>query len=268
MESVGCSQEGFEKVIGVAEASSAVWVEASFGLPAHVVVVGDSGTRGAFAIVDAGSGAGLGTGRLPLDAGVSDDIEGLSRIGDVYYALTSGGYMRHFRRTGATRFELTVKAYELAGVSCDSPRKTNCGRDFEGLCLGDPLPQSGCAGFAASRRDGDLVCLVASGGRLRADPARTIRVAMRRALSGCDIAPAADGQALYAATNMFGGNTLVRVHGWRDPATARIERLAGSGIGFIEAVAVAPGGIVYRFSDTATPTSGMGKYSCPAAGPE
>ncbi len=251
------------------EASGAVWVEASFGLPAHVVVVGDSGTRGAFAIIDAGSGAGLATGRLPLDRGVSDDIEGLSRVGDIYHALTSGGYMRHYRRTGATKFDLAVKAYALAGVSCDSPRKTNCGRDFEGLCLADPLPESGCAGFAASRRDGELICLVAGeGGRLRSDAAQTIRVASPRALSGCDIAPSADGQALYAATNMFGGNTLVRVHGWREPALARIERLAGSGIGFIEAVAAAPGGIVYRFSDTATPTSGMGKYSCPAAGPE
>jgi hypothetical protein len=261
--------EPFEAVVAVPEASGAVWVEASFGLPAHIVVVGDSGTRGALALVDAATGAALGSGRLPLDTRASDDLEGLARSGGVYYAITSGGYVRHFRRTGATRFELAVPSYPLAGVSCDSPRKSNCGRDFEGLCVADPAPETGCAGFAASRRDGELVCLARGpDGRLRADPRQAIRVSIPRSLSGCDFAPAGDGQALYAVTNLFGGNALLRVRGWREPGSARVEPLPPGGIGFIEAVAAGPGGAIYRFSDTASPTSGMGKYSCPPPGPE
>lgn len=267
--SLACRPVAFEKSIDVPEASGAAWVGASFGLPAHVVVVGDSGTRGAFAIIDADTGAGLAKGRLPLDRAASDDLEGLGRIGDTYYALTSGGHMRHFRRTGATRFELAAPAYPLTGATCDSPQRTNCGRDFEGLCLADPPPQTGCAGFAASRRDGDLVCLVrGSGGRLRPDLAKLIHVAPRRALAGCDIAPPGDGQTLYAVTNFFGGNALYRVRTWADPARATVEQMSSVGIGFIESVAAAPGGTIYRFSDTGTPTSAMAKYSCPPPGPE
>jgi hypothetical protein len=246
-----------------------VWVEASFGLPAHLVIVGDSGTHGAFAVIDASSGAQLGKGHLPLDRAAGDDLEGLGRAGGVYYALTSGGYMRHFRRTGADRFELAAPAYPLTGVTCDSPRKTNCGRDFEGLCVADPLPEKGCVGFAASRRDGELVCLRrGAGGRLRADPGQVIRVAPKRALSGCDFAPAADGGALYTTTNFFAGNAISRVRGWREPSGATVEPVASAGIGFVEAIAVGPGGAIYHFSDTASQASGMGKYSCPRPGPE
>jgi len=264
-----CRPVPFEKTIDVPEASGAVWVEASFGLPAHVLVVGDSGTHGAFAIIDADSGAGLAKGRLPLDGRSSDDIEGLSRSGDVYYALTSGGYMRHFKRTAAAKFELTAPSYPLGGVTCSSPHKTNCGHDFEGLCLADPAPPGGCAGFAAAKHDAELICLArGDSGRLRPDASQVIHVAIPRALSDCAMSPPGDEQTLYAATNMFGGNALYQVGGWRDPAHAQVEHLAGAGIGFIEAVAVAPGGIVYRFSDTATQTSGMGKYSCPPPGPE
>ncbi|HTE50589.1 MAG TPA: hypothetical protein VK698_06960 [Kofleriaceae bacterium] len=264
-----CRAMPFAASLDLPEASGAVWVEPSFGLPAHLIVVSDSGNHGAFAVVDAKSGAELGSGQLPLERGVSDDLEGLARAGGVYYALTSGGYMRHFRRTGAARFELAVPAYALPGASCDSPRRGNCGRDLEGLCLADPLPATGCAGFAASRRDGELVCLqVGAGGRLRPEPSQTIRFALPMTLSDCNIAPAAAGGALHAATNGFGGNTLLLVHGWHDPATARVEIVPGHATGFIEAVAAGPGGAIYRFSDNGGPASPMFADSCPQAGPE
>src|SRR5262245_26348605 len=104
----GCVKEVFAGAIQVPEASGAVWVEASFGLPAHLVVIGDSGTKGSFVVVDE-AGAELARGALPLDPGASDDLEGLARVGDVYYALTSGGQMRQWKRTAADRFELTEK---------------------------------------------------------------------------------------------------------------------------------------------------------------
>src|SRR5687767_12647529 len=82
-ETAGCTARKFAETVDVREASGAVWVPESFGLAAHVVVVGDSGTKGAFAIVDAESGALIGKGNLPLGEGVSDDIEGFARVGDL-----------------------------------------------------------------------------------------------------------------------------------------------------------------------------------------
>jgi hypothetical protein len=261
-----CTAGRFAAQLALPEASGAVWVEASFGLPAHLVVVSDSGNHGAFAVIDAASGAELASGRLPLEKKVSDDLEGLARAGGIYYALTSGGYVRHFRRTGAARFQLAVPAYPLVGATCDSPRRGNCGHDFEGLCLADPLRADGCAGFAASRRSGELVCLRAdAGGRLRPDLGQRILVSLPMTLSDCNIGA---GGALYAVTNGFGGNSLMRVQGWREPAGARALPLGGHATGFIEAVAAVPGGGVVRLSDNGGPTSAMFLDSCPQAGPE
>jgi hypothetical protein len=58
------------------------------------------------------------------------------------------------------------------------------------------------------------------------------------------------------------------VRGWRRPGTATVEPVASAGVGFVETLAVGPGGAIVHFSDTASPTSGMGKYSCPRPGPE
>ena len=149
-EEAGCSPRAFAESVDVPEASGAVWVPASFGLEAHIVVVGDSGTKGAFAVIDAGKGELLGTGNLPLGEGVSDDIEGLARAGDLYHALASNGWVRTYRRTGATAFELIGEPYELGPeLVCAQPTRSNCKLDFEGLCLTD-LPGAGCAGYAAS----------------------------------------------------------------------------------------------------------------------
>lgn len=252
-----CTADEFAEGIDLAEASGAVWVEASFGLPAHLVVTGDSGTRGAFVVVDE-AGALLARGALPLDRGATDDLEGLARIGDVYYAITSGGQMRQWRRTAAARFELTEEAYAIdASLAC---RGVNCGHNFEGLCLA--APGDGCDGYAASKDEGTLVCLeVDAGGRVRADPARTIRAAIPEVLTGCDIAP--EGDLLYTGANLFGGNSVARWSGWRDPATARAEELGRQGPGFCEAIAVGPGGAVYRLSDLGGAPSLSAKVSCP-----
>ncbi len=245
-----------------------MWVPASFGLAAHVVVVGDSGTKGAFAVVDAETGALLGKGNLPLGEGVSDDIEGFARAGDLYHALVSNGRVRTFRRRGPTDFELVGAPYEIhPDLVCPAPKASNCRFDFEGLCLApDGAGGGGCDGYAASRARGVLVCVViGEGGRLVADPARSIPVAPPFVLSGCAVAP--EGDLLYAGMNGLGANAVVRLSGWRDPAAARKEPLGPAGTGFCEAEAVAPGGVLYRFSDTRTAPSLMSALSCPAASP-
>jgi hypothetical protein len=258
----GCSRLPFAATVDLAEASGAHHVAASGDTPAHVVVVGDSGTAGAFVVVDAESGAELGRGNLPLDRDASDDLEGFSRSGERYVALTSGGRARHFRRTALDRFELVAKSYPIAepdgDLACRSGRETNCGRNWEGLCLLPQPPAAGaCAGFAASKRDGELVCLIWQGDRLRADPARTIAVTGKEALTGCAI----DGDVLFAGSNLFGASMTYRVTGFADPAAATVTPIAPLGTGFPEAIAAADG-VIYRFSDLATRPSAMDRFRC------
>lgn len=266
-ETPGCTARTFAETVDVREASGAVWVEASFGLAAHVVVVGDSGTRGAFAIVDAESGALVGRGNLPLGEGVSDDLEGLARAGELYHALASNGRVRTYRRSGPLAFELTGPAYELhPDLVCPLATRSNCKLDFEGLCLAATPAGEGCAGYAASRARGRLVCVtIGADGKLAADPGRTLAVAPPMVLSGCGIAP--EGDLLYAGMNGLAANAVVRISGWREPATARKEPLGPAGTGFGEAVAVGPGGALYRFSDTRATPSLMSALSCPPARP-
>jgi hypothetical protein len=265
-EAPGCTPRPFAETVDVREASGAVWVAASFGWPAHIVVVGDSGTKGAFAVVDADDGALLGKGNLPLGEGVSDDIEGFARAGDLYHALTSNGRVRTYRRTGPTAFELIGAPYELhPDLVCPLATRSNCRYDFEGLCLAQATGP-GCAGYAASRARGILVCVtVKPDGTLTADPGQTLAVAPPMVLSGCAIAP--EGDLLYAGLNGFGGNAVVRVGLWRDPRTARKESLGPAGTGFCEAEAVGPGGALYRFSDTRATPSLMSALSCPPRPP-
>jgi hypothetical protein len=267
-EAAGCTAKAFAEAVDLREASGAVWVPASFGLPAHLLVVGDSGTKGAFAIVAADTGELLGKGALPLGEGVSDDIEGLTRAGETYHALTSNGRVRSYRRSGALSFELIGTPYPLHDdVVCPAPMRSNCGYDFEGLCLAPtPAPGNGCDGYAASRTHGALVCVtIRPDGTLAADPARKLALAPPMVLSGCAIAP--EGDRLYAGLNGFAGNAVVRVRDWRDPATARVEPLGPAGTGFCEAVAAGPGGVLYRFSDTRRSPSLMSAVSCPPRRP-
>ena len=266
-KSTSCAPRKFAETVDVKEASGAVWVEASFGLPAHVVVVGDSGTKGAFAVVDAESGALLGKGSLPLGEGVSDDLEGFARVGEVYHGLVSNGRMRTWRRSGAATFELVGAPYELhPELVCPGPRSSNCRFDFEGLCLAPTPGAGGCDGYAASRAKGALVCVtIRPDGTLAADPNRVLAVAPPFVLSGCAIAP--EGDRLYAGLNGLAANAVLRVDGWRDPAGARIEPLGPAGTGFCEGEAVGPGGVLYRFSDTRATPSLMSALSCPPAPP-
>ena len=265
----GCTELA-SSTIDLPEASGATWVPPSFGLPGHVVAIGDSGTKGAFVLLDE-RGRVIGRGRLPLDRAASDDHEGLARIGQTYYAITSGGHVRQYRRTGAERFLQDGPAYPLhPDLLCDTPRRTNCGYDVEGICLGE-VPEDqraggagGCDGHAASKTRGALLCLKRGpDGRLTADPDRSIRVAPPGALSGCAI----EGDLLHAGSNLFAANAVVRIRGWRDPATARQEPLGPLGPGFAEAIAAGPGGLLIRLSDTAAPRSAVGVVSCPGAGP-
>jgi hypothetical protein len=276
-----CTRQAFASPLPLAEASGAVYL-------AHpetpvLLLVGDSGTNGAFLELDPATGAVLASGRLPLGRGASDDLEGLTAIGDTIYGITSAGRMRHWRRhparTGARRYQLVRGPYPVAtpgtgdaGLVCASARDINCGRNYEGLCLRDPPdPAAACAGFAVSKADGALYCLTLErDGAVLAHAEDPIAVAPAETLTGCDFAPAAARargreqatDLLWVGSNAFGANRVFTVAGWQAPASARVALVGVLGMGFGEAMALGPAGAVYRFSDTASARSLADKYQC------
>lgn len=272
-----CTRQEFAGALPLAEASGATYLPDP-STPV-LLVVGDSGTRGAFLELDPETGAVLASGRLPLGRGASDDLEGITVIGDTIYGITSSGSMRHWRRhprrSGDARYELVAGPYPIAepgtgdeGLVCASARDINCGRNYEGLCLRDaPDPAAACAGFAVSKADGKLYCLTLQpNGRVLAHAEDPIAVGPPETLTGCDFVPgAAAGSAedvVWVGSNFFAFNRVFTVAGWQTPASARVAQVGMLGNGFCEAMALAPGGAVYRFSDTANARSLADRYHC------
>ncbi len=262
-EAVPCQVMPFAPQLPVAEASGAVYVPGTAGQPAFVLVVGDSGTRGEYARIDAETGSVLEHGHLPLGVATSDDIEGLARMDEIFYGVTSAGFVRHWRRA-ANGFELIQHVYAIGSEPadvCKDMRMTNCGRNYEGLCLwADSAAKNGpCIGFVASKQDGRLHCLEHKGDRIQLRKGN-VAIARPRALTGCAIPP--DGNTVWAGTNLFGSSAVYRLENLADLATAQVTRVASLGPGFPEAIAAGPGGVLFRFSDTAAKPSLMAKYRC------
>jgi len=265
-----CEPLPFAESTPVPEASGAAWLTID-GKPL-LLVVGDSGNHGAYGIVDPETGATIETGQLPLSDEASDDIEGMSAIGDRIYGLTSSGWIRVWRRQGHG-FELVEPPYPLGPVdlpdtkSRDRPpesdgmvcggRAVNCGRNYEGLCLA-PEPHGGCVGFAASKADGHLYCLTQEAGKLVIHRDRAIAITRPGALADCTMA---DDGAVWAASNLFDISRAYRVTHWEDPAAAQVERIGPLPVGFPELIAVR-GDIVYRMSDMGGAPSLMARFRC------
>src|SRR5262245_25369131 len=62
-----CTELPFPLSAPIAEASGAIWLAADGGEPASILLVGDSGTRGAYLRIDAETGGILEQGALALD---------------------------------------------------------------------------------------------------------------------------------------------------------------------------------------------------------
>lgn len=259
-----CTALPFAQELPVPEASGAAWIVVA-GAPA-ILVVGDSSNDGAYAIVDPDTGDSPEQGHLPLGSGAGDDIEGLATVDGTISGLTSAGWLRTWRRTGAD-FVLTDGPYAIAtvdgsagGFACKGSA-SNCGKNYEGLCL-SPLPVAPgrCAGFAASKADGRLYCLASAGARLRLDPSRAIDVTDADHLSDCGFAP--DGSVLWAGTNHGGGGRVYVIDGWADPATASARGIDTIGPNSPEVLLPGNGGLVYRFADPGDAPSFASKYQC------
>jgi hypothetical protein len=268
-----CSALPFAESTPVPEASGAAWLTID-GAPG-LVVISDSGNDGAYAIVDPESGATREQGKLPL-GGEGADLEGIAARGGKLYVITSPGWMRVYERKGQG-FALVDGPYALGPIDLDGPsggmgdqppkgsgmvcaaKHTNCGRNYEGLCLA-PGPVPGrCVGFAAAKADGHLYCLIESAGRLAVEYAESIKIARPGTVADCAFS---DDGRLYVGTNLFDAGNVYRVTGWEEPARARVTRIGPLLVGFPETLAVR-GDVIYRMSDTGGAPSFMKKYRCP-----
>jgi hypothetical protein len=97
------------------------------------------------------------------------------------------------------------------------------------------------------------VCLVADDGRYVAAPERRLHVSNPESLAACDID--ADG-TIWTGDNLFGRSNVRRV---RDGV---VVESAALGVGFPEAMALAPDGTLYRFSDMGGSPSQAAAYRC------
>ncbi|MCE9572047.1 MAG: hypothetical protein K8W52_02705 [Deltaproteobacteria bacterium] len=261
-----CVPLPFADSIPLAEASGAVFLDTVAGRA--LLVVSDSGNDGAYALLDPGTGAVREQGVLPL-AGRTDDVEGLTRegAGDAtrIIGLASNGTIYRWAR-GASGFTLDGDPTLISDrdeFTCPK-RRGNCAKNFEGICLAPVAPASGCVGFAASKEDGRLWCLVRRGDRLTIDPAVSIAITSGDAIADCAFTP--DGRAVLVGANAFGADQVWRVDGWQTPTTATISDVGMLGPGFAEVLAVDRGGLIYRMSDLGGAPSLTGKYRCEGLG--
>jgi len=267
-----CEPLPFAATTPVPEASGAGWLTIDGKL--ELVVVGDSGNDGAFGIVDPDTGETLSTGKLPLGGG-GDDLEGIAVRDGKLYGVTSAGWMRVWKREGAG-FTLVDGPYALGPVDLPNKRKgkklplgdgmicdldgSNCGRNYEGLCL-PAHPAGPCVGFIAAKADGHLYCLVDEGGRLAVKHEPSIAIARAGVVADCTFG---DDDRLWVADNLLNFGQVYTVSGWQDPATAQVHEFDKLAIGFPEVIAVR-GDLVYRMSDLGGAPSMMAKFRCSAA---
>lgn len=252
----GCAAIAYQLSIELPEASAAAWLPDDGVL----LVVSDSGNHGQYVELDS-TGATVRGGTLPL-GNAGDDTEGLARVGDTVWGLTSGGWMRGWRRDGQ-QWRLAIDAFAIDPTSRCDPQSTNCGANFEGLCLAAHPLASGCDGYAASKTDGQLVCLRRDGDRYLVDPARSFAVGTSGQVADCAIA---DDGSVWTGDNGFG---LMMVRRWT--VDAHGATLAGAqrlGLGFPEVLAFGPDHVVYRFSDLGGAPSLTTGFRCPAGLPK
>ncbi|MCC6621259.1 MAG: hypothetical protein IT385_08390 [Deltaproteobacteria bacterium] len=234
----------------------------------RILVVADSGNQGRALVLDPKGRAGAVGVTLPLGEGAGDDVEGLERAPDGrIWGITSAGWLRAWRvEPGPVpTFVLEVGPVPVAPDGdwrCDASR-VNCGPNYEGLCL-HPAPGPGaCAGWAASKARGALVCLVPSEAGFEVDASRTVAVAPSEQLSGCAFEPAAPHR-LVVAGNVMSGSTLWEV----EPGSGIVVAWTAIGAANQEAVIVLDGGDVVSLGDLQdlTPESSPRvALRCPAA---
>jgi hypothetical protein len=246
----------------VAEASAAVEVTLLPGTR-ELLVISDSGNGGE-ALLWALPRGPFRPFRLPLDKQASDDNEGVAWLNGRLYTLTSSGAVRRFSPDGRGGLRRDGDAYPIGPppYTCPSLTDINCGYNYEGLCLRAQPASARCAGYAASKSDGRLLCVVFDGERVRVDTIKPPLVLSvpHHALSDCAFG-AADGpgkDVLLVTTNVYGGSTTYAVN----EATGALKPLDVVGLPNNEAVAIGSDGSFYEFMDSdGTPSLADG-FTC------
>lgn len=228
----GCNA-GELAFVDLPEASGAVQLGAD-----HDLIVADSGHSGRALILDRAHGAAVPL-VLPLGDGAGDDIEGLSlgprtEVPTLVWGLSSSGYLRAWRverPEGAWTATLVHGAVAIGepGEWVGRPNAVNAAGNFEGICL-HPAPASGeCAGWAASKARGELVCLRAEQDSFRLDPEVRLPVLEAEHLSDCAFEPDPPYR-LFAAGNVYSGDRVIAVatDRTRAPTLAGLSGLAGA----------------------------------------
>jgi hypothetical protein len=254
----------FPEALDVAEASAATLVELRPGAT-ELLVASDSDRKGealAWTLPD-------GPARklvLPLDPKTLDDVEGLAWRAGRLYVLVSNGFVEEMVPRGDGELARGGDAYALGAapyVAAHPERAWGEPPDFEGLCLRPATSRARCAGYAASRAHGWLVCIdVDDRGHLHADTARP-RLALdvkRGALSDCAFG-AAGGPAeevLVVATNVRGGSVVSRV----DERTGALFAIDTPATMNDEAVAIDREGRLYQLMDADSTRSPALRATC------
>jgi hypothetical protein len=262
---VRCAPDpAYPTVWQLAEASAAVEIEPRPGERA-ILALADSDNHGEGMIWPIAPPGPLRAVKLELDGHASDDIEGAAWRDGHLYTLTSSGGVRRYTpgRDGDLREDRGAYPIGPPAYLCGSLFDGNCGKDFEGLCLRPSSKKAPhCAGYAASRADGALFCVVVRGDALAIDPLLpplTLAVP-HHALSDCAFGsaggPAED--ALVVTTNVYGGSATYLV----DEATGALSAIDVPGTLNNEAVAVDRSGALYQFMDGNTSVSPSARATC------
>ncbi len=255
-----CRVTGSDRV-PLPEASGAALIDP---VGSGILLVADSGNAGRALVIDLANSQSREL-VLPLGDGAGDDLEGLERAPDGrIFGLTSSGYLRAWSPAADTDglgqpFGPSAGGFTLVlgpvAVSDDpawvcDPFGVNCAANYEGLCL-HPAPAAlaptACAGWAASKARGELVCLRADGAGYRLDPATRIPVTEPDRLSGCAYEPGPPYR-LVAAGNLYAASALWEVS--LDAAgVATVSEFQERGAGNQEAVILLPGGAMQSYGD-------------------
>ena len=256
------SDDTFPSLLDVPEASSAAEVVLRPGAR-ELLVVSDSGNDGAALAWSIPKGPARAL-RLPLDAAASDDIEGIAWANERLYTLTSSGAVRRFAPDSRGGLARDQDAYAVGAAPYICPRLTdsNCGKNYEGLCLRKPGTSKPCAGYAASKAESALYCLVFHGERLAIDPDRPpLRVPLSpNTVSDCAFGAAGGPgeETLLVATNIF---NLSKVYAL-DEETSTLHRVDAPMTPNTEGVAVDRDGALYVLGDTNTKVSTGRRETC------
>ena len=254
---------GYPGMWKLPEASAAVEIEPHPGERA-IVAFADSGNHGAAMIWPISPPGALRELHLELDRVASDDIEGAAWRDGHLYTLTSSGAVRRYTPDKNGELARDRAAYPLGPYPyvCDTLWDGNCGKNYEGLCLRAAGKHARCDGYAASKTDGALYCLVFHGDNLAIDAIKPpIRLDVRQhALSDCAFGsaggPAED--VLLVTTNLYGGSSVYVVN----EGSGELSPIDVPGLPNNEGIAVDRDGALYEFMDGNTSVSPTYRAKC------